>query len=388
MIVVFGAGGVVGRAVCAELARAGVAYAAVARHPVAGEATTRLADAFDAAALARALSGARAVINCAGPLRETAAPVLVASMAAGAHYLDAGGEQAVLHALYERHESTVRRAGLIAMPGAGVDCVVGDLASAWAAEHLTSSPERGAAAVRREPAARTGEDRPLDGATPAAVRSEPAARIGEDRPLDDVAVSYVLDDLALSPGGQRALFGTVGASALAWRRDRWERAGGGERRRVNAGADSGGERDAIGHAGGDAITVPRHVAAARVTTYASTTRSAAGAGALRLLARALPLLPRAAGDLLVPYADPDADYGRTRFAVVAQVRRGFDAAQVVVRGRDLCTTTARIAAWAAQRLVERGAGPLGMRAPGELFRAAPALRELAAVAGLTLAPGF
>jgi hypothetical protein len=125
-----------------------------------------------------------------------------------------------------------------------------------------------------------------------------------------------------------------------------------------------------------------------VTTYASTTRSAAAAGAMRLLARALPLLPRAAGGVLSAYADPGADYTRARFAIVVQVRRGFDGAHVVVRGRDLYATTARIAVWAARRLVERGPGPLGMRAPGELFHPAPALRELAAAAGLTLEPGF
>jgi hypothetical protein len=367
-IAVLGAGGRVGRLVCAELARARLEYTAVARRTPPGGAGVRIADVFDAPALQRVLAGARLVVNCAGPLRETAAPALVASMAAGAHYLDVGGEQSVLHALYERHESTVRRAGLIALPGAGLDCVLGDLASAWAAAHLVGLL--------------------VGGEGHAIVRSEPAPRLGEDRPLDEVAVTYVYDDLALSAGSQRALFGTVGEGALAWRRDRWERTGSGERRRVNAGAEAGGERDAIGHGGGDAITIPRHVAAARVSTYVSTTRNAASTGALRLLARTLPFLPRAAGDLLVPYADPDADYTRARFAVVAQVRRGFQSAQVVVCGRDLYATTARIAAWIAARLVERTAGPVGMRAPGELFHPAAALRALAAAADLTLEPGF
>jgi hypothetical protein len=335
MIAVVGASGRVGKLVCAALGQT----VEVAR--------------------------ARVVINCAGPLRETAAPTLVKAMAAGAHYVDVGGEQAVLHALYEQHESTVRRAGLIALPGAGVDCMIGDLAAAWAAEYLVDATSK-----------------------PEVMRAEPAARLGEDRPLDEVAVTYVYDDLALSPGSQRALFGSVGEGPLWWRRDRWERTGAGEKRRVNAGTASGGERDAIGHAGGDAITVPRHVAAARVSTYVSTTRNAASTGALRLLARALPLLPRAAAGVLVPYADPDADYTRTRFAIVAQVRRGFASAQVVIRGRDLYTTTARIAAWAATQLASRTAGPLGMRAPGELFHPAAALRALASVAELTLEPGF
>jgi hypothetical protein len=136
------------------------------------------------------------------------------------------------------------------------------------------------------------------------------------------------------------------------------------------------------------ITIPRHIAAGLVATYVSTTRRPAAATALRVLARALPLVPRAASALLAPYAPSDAEYGATRFAVVAQVRRGFSAAQLVVVGHDLYRTTAAIAAWCARRLVERSAGPIGMRAPGELFRAEPALRAIASTADLTIEPSF
>jgi hypothetical protein len=364
---VLGAAGVVGRRVCSELAAAGVEYSIATRRPQerGAAAAMHVADAFDAASLAAAFAGARVVINAAGPLRETAAPVLVAALAAGAHYVDVGGEQAVLHSLYERHESTVRRAGLIALPGAGLDCMIGDLAAAWAAAHLCGA----------------GVDGPV-------IRGEPADRLAEDRPLDEICVSYVFDDLVLSAGSQRALFGVVGGRAVVWRRDRWEPGRAGERRRVNAGAALGGERDAIGHAAGDAITIPRHVAANLVATYLSTTRGAASGLLMRLVAAALPLVPRAAKELLAPYAPPDADYARTQLAIVAQVRRGFSAAQITVRGADPYRVTAVTAAWAARKLVARGAGPVGMRAPGELFRAAPALRELAAAAGLTIEPSF
>ncbi|MDQ3369290.1 MAG: hypothetical protein M3680_28010, partial [Myxococcota bacterium] len=104
--------------------------------------------------------------------------------------------------------------------------------------------------------------------------------------------------------------------------------------------------------------------------------------------RALPLVPRAASQLLAPYAPPDTDYTRTQLAVIAQVRRGFSAAQIVVRGHDLYRTSAACTAWAARSLASRGVGPIGMRAPGELFRGAPALREIASHAGLTIEPSF
>ncbi|MGN6108168.1 MAG: saccharopine dehydrogenase NADP-binding domain-containing protein [Kofleriaceae bacterium] len=369
-IVVVGAGGVVGRRVVAELIGAGASVGTATRHPLALEGIPahrrHVADVFDAAALARAFAGARVVIHAAGPLRESASPVLIAALASGAHYVDVGGEQGVLHALYERHESTVRRSGLVAMPGAGLDCVIGDLAAAWAARHLVGEPE---------------PPGPV-------VRDEPIARLAEDRPLDEVAVSYVFDDLVLSAGAQRALFGAVGTRALVWYRDRWEAGRAGDHRRINAGPALGGERDAMAHVGGDAIAIPRHIATRFSGSYVSTTRRPGAAGAMRWLARALPLVPRAAAELLAPYAPPDADYGRTRFAVVAQVRRGFSAAQIVVRGVDPYRTTAVVCAWVARALASRGAGPIGMRAPAELFRAEPALTQIATSAGLEIEASF
>src|SRR5262249_25078386 len=132
-IAVFGATGVVGRRICGELVQAGAPIAIAGRRsdalaelasamPVARQ---HVAEAGDAGALARAFAGARVVVNAAGPLRDTAEPLLVAALAAGAHYVDVGGEQAVLEAVYEFHESAVRRARLVALPGAGLDCAIG-----------------------------------------------------------------------------------------------------------------------------------------------------------------------------------------------------------------------------------------------------------------------
>jgi hypothetical protein len=368
-IAVVGAGGAIGRRVAAALVAGGAHVIAVARRPQGRAGPTAIADARDADVLAGVLAGARVVVNAAAPLRDTAAPVLSAALASGAHYVDVGGEQAALRALYERHESAVRRAGLIAVPGAGLDGLVGDLAAGWAAAHLAGD---------------------LDAADPDAppVRAAPAARTAEGDPLDEVAVTYVLDDLAVTAGMQRAWLGTVGDPPLVWRRDRWEPARAGAVRRVAAGAALGGERVAIAHAGGDVIALPRHVAAALVATYASVARRPAATAALRLLARALPHVPRAARDVLVPYADPDADYERSRFAVIAQARRRFAAAQIAVHGVGLHRATALAAAWLARALAARGPGPLGLLAPGELLRPAAALRAIAAAAELALTPSF
>src|SRR5207237_9453703 len=184
----------------------------------------------------------------------------------------------------------------------------------------------------------------------------------------------------------RAVFDQLHDRGLAWRRDRWESvATGAERRRINAG---GGERDVVSFPGGAVITLPRHVAARSVQTFVSTTRSQLATTALRLLARAMPLVPRAATAALATYTPSDDEYARTKFAVVAQARRGFQAAQVVVSGVDLYRASAVIAAWVARHLAARAGGPTGMRAPSELFRPAAALRELASSGAIAIEPSF
>src|SRR5262249_34311174 len=154
--------------------------------------------------------------------------------------------------------SAARHTGRVALPGAGLDCAVGDLAAAWAAAELVGAADAG-----------SGEP----------VRSAAAVRLAEDYPLDDVAVSYVVSDLALSAGGQRSLFGALGSRALVWWHDRWEPGDGGAHR-VDAGAL--GVRDAFPYAGGDPIAIPFHVAARQVASYVSTTRNDRAAAALRI----------------------------------------------------------------------------------------------------------
>src|SRR5439155_5620293 len=115
-VVVYGATGLVGGRVCAELDAAGVAFAVAGRDRTA---LTKLASVVAAADVrvaeldAVSFEGARVAINCAGPHEA----VLVAALAARAHYIDLGGAQSFLHEMYERHESTARHAGVACVPG-------------------------------------------------------------------------------------------------------------------------------------------------------------------------------------------------------------------------------------------------------------------------------
>ena len=260
-------------------------------------------------------------------------------------------------------------------PARGVDCALGDLAAAWAAAHVCGAPT-----TRRADA----------------LRDRAAPRLAEDRPLDEVAVSYVFDDLVLSAGEparacSRAL-GTRAAScggAIAG-----SRAPAAERRRVNAGArDRRRARRRSSFPGGDVDhgAAPRRGARGR-------RRSCRRRAARRATTALRPARARAAARAEARDAScsrrtrrRDDEYARTRFAVVAQARRGFSArAGRRARARSRTRRPRSIAAWVARAARRaRARGPLGMRAPSELFRAEPALRELAGrSAGSSIEPSF
>jgi hypothetical protein len=323
-----------------------------------------------------AIAGARVVIGCAGPFAEVGEPVLAAAIAAGAHYLDIAGEQAFLLAMYERYESAARRAHVCAIPGMGFEVAPGDLAAACAAQALC------------------GVD---DGDEP--LRDERAPELAADDPLDEVTVTYVLDGFAPTPCGARSMRAALAGPGYVWRNERWDViAPAAERRRVNAGAELGGERDATSYPRGEVITVPRHVATARVQTFSSFERSGWLARATSILSPALPLISRVMpAGLAAAFAEPDAAdpearaaaaiAGRTRatFGVIAQARRRFEEKTVVVTGRDVHATTAAIVSWAALALAARDHGPCGVLAPAEVFTAQVGLEALALAARMRIA---
>ncbi|HWG66464.1 MAG TPA: saccharopine dehydrogenase NADP-binding domain-containing protein, partial [Rhodanobacteraceae bacterium] len=99
-IAVYGAYGHTGRFVLDELRRRGFTAVAcgrdVARLRELTAATgieTRVASVDDPATLDAAFADVVAVLHCAGPFLDTAAPVLDAALRARIHYLDVAAEQ-------------------------------------------------------------------------------------------------------------------------------------------------------------------------------------------------------------------------------------------------------------------------------------------------------
>jgi len=134
-VTVFGAYGHTGRFVVSELRKRGftpiLSGRDAAKLKAAGKAhpgsEVRVATVNDSASLDRAMSGAVAVINCAGPFIDTAGPVIDAVLRASIHYLDVAAEQAAVLAVFERFASAARDAGVVVAPAMGFYGGLGDL---------------------------------------------------------------------------------------------------------------------------------------------------------------------------------------------------------------------------------------------------------------------
>jgi short subunit dehydrogenase-like uncharacterized protein len=146
-LVIYGANGYTGALIARRAAAKGVAAVLAGRD---ARAVTALAEELglphrvfgldDAKAIAVALQGTGAVLNCAGPFSRTAAPLAGACMRARAHYLDITGEIEVLEALAGR-DGEARAAGVTLLPGAGFDVVPSDCLLAHVAGRLPSATQ-------------------------------------------------------------------------------------------------------------------------------------------------------------------------------------------------------------------------------------------------------
>lgn len=87
----------------------------------------RLASVDDPSSLDRALVGAAAVLNCAGPFAWTSAPVIEAALRAQIPYLDVAAEIEVVAATFEQYADRARQAGIVIVPAMAFYGGLGDL---------------------------------------------------------------------------------------------------------------------------------------------------------------------------------------------------------------------------------------------------------------------
>ena len=123
-VAVYGATGHTGRFVASELERRGVAVRRIARRAFAnsiaqndaGPRNWASASCDEPDALDRALDGADAVINCAGPFLDTAPAVIEAALRAGAHYFDIAAEQRSVRQSLATYNADAEDRGIVVLP--------------------------------------------------------------------------------------------------------------------------------------------------------------------------------------------------------------------------------------------------------------------------------
>ncbi|MFD9597646.1 saccharopine dehydrogenase family protein [Kitasatospora sp. NPDC059973] len=327
-VVVYGATGHTGRFMVAELRRRGFAPVLSGRNAAQLEALAaewpgtevRQATVDDPASLDRALAGAAAVVNCAGPFAVTGGPVVEAAIRAGIPYVDVAAEIEANAATFADHADAAREAGTPVVPAMAFYGGLGDLLV--------------------------------------------TAAMGEWTSADLVHVAYGLDSWHPTPGTREA--GRVSHERRAGRRVRF--ADGALRYHDDAPSEQQwtfpaplGARAVLGEfTMADVVTVPSHLAVPEVRTY---------------------MTVEAAGDLAGPDTPaPEAvdDLGRSdqSFVVDVLIESGGVGRRATARGRDIYAITAPLAVEAVERLLTGRSRTTGVASAGAMFDAADFLRAL------------
>ncbi len=279
----------------------------------------RVADARDAASLARGLRrDAIVVASLAGPFLELGLGPVQAAVAAGAHYLDTTGEQAVRQA---RPRSEVQ-AETVVLPAFGFDYVPGRPRCAPCGGEGRGPARRGRGRLfgqgRRDEPGDAANDRPRDGSEAGGLAGRPAGPV------------LVRRDDAHCP--------------LPVRRADGRRVG---RNRADHGATAHGRPER-------ALVHPR--------VRQSRRRPAVWAGSRRPFVRA--------ASRFGPSGPSEASRRKSRFTVVAEARGPGGTGRAVVEGTDVYGLTALLIVRGAEALLAGEARGTGVLAPAEAFDAA------------------
>lgn len=141
-LLIYGANGYTGRLIAEEALRKGITPLLAGRRP---EVLLPLAEQLgcesrvfpldDPTGLRDNLKGVSVVLHAAGPFTVTAKPMVDACLEEGAHYLDITGETDVFESLAAR-DAEAQAAGIMVMPGTGMDVVPSDGLALYLKEKL------------------------------------------------------------------------------------------------------------------------------------------------------------------------------------------------------------------------------------------------------------
>ncbi|MFD0277486.1 saccharopine dehydrogenase family protein [Kitasatospora sp. NPDC127111] len=281
----------------------------------------RPATVDDPASLDRALAGAAAVINCAGPFASTAAPLIEAALRAGIPYLDVAAELEANLDTFARFTERARAAGAVIVPAMAFFGGLGDLLTTAAMGDWTTADEAHIAYALNSwhPTAGTR----ASSAVSRARRGTRRLRYADGRLEHREDAPPTLEWAFPEPVGPRAV---VGEFTMA-----------------------------------DVVTVPTHLAIPDVTTYMTVEA-----------AREV-----VAPDTPTPAATDERGRSAQTFLVDVVVRSGGSERRAVATGRDIYAVTAPLVVEALDRVLTGRTRAVGVAAAGELFDAAGFLRALA-----------
>ncbi|MFE9029436.1 saccharopine dehydrogenase family protein [Streptomyces iakyrus] len=327
-VTVFGAYGHTGRFMVAELVERGFVPVLSGRDEVKLKALAasypglevRPAAVDDPDALDRALAGAAAVVNCAGPFATTAAPVIEAALRAGVPYVDVAAEIEANADTFAHFADRARAAGAVVVPAMAFFGGLGDLLATAAMADWPGADEAHVAYA-------LSGWQPTDGTRAAGAVSR-ERRGGARVVYRNGRLDYRRDETTTlqwpfpAPVGSRAV---IGEFTMA-----------------------------------DVVTIPSHLAVPDVRTY---------------------MTAEAARDVSAPGTPtPTAvdEHGRSAqtFLVDVVVRSGGAERRAVARGRDIYAVTAPLAVEAVHRILTGRTRAVGVVSAGEIFDAADFLRSL------------
>jgi hypothetical protein len=321
-VTVFGAYGHMGCFVVAELYRRGWAPILSGRDggklKAAGKAypgsEVRVATVDDTASLEAAISGSCAVINCAGPFLDTAAPLIEAAIRSRVHYLDVAAEQSAVLGVFERFRADTRIDDIVIAPAMGFYGGLGDLMA--------------------------------------------TAAMGESDGADEICIAVALDSWNPTRGTRLTGQRNPGRRFI-YSKNNLERADAPPGRRWNFPRPFG-ELEVVPLSLSETITISRHLRTPEIRVYMNQA----------------PLTDLRNPDTPAPTPSDTSGRSRQLFLVDVLVRRGSEERRVIARGRDIYAVTAPIVVEATERVVNGLSRKTGVLAAGEAFDARDFLNSL------------
>ncbi|SDM80339.1 trans-acting enoyl reductase family protein [Polaromonas sp. JS666] len=327
-VAVYGAYGHTGRFVVSELRRRG--WTPILSGRDAGKLQVfgtenpglelRPASVDEPASLDRALAGAAAVINCAGPFASTSAPLIEAAMRARIPYLDVAAEIEANIDTFNLFADRAREAGIVVVHAMAFYGGLGDLLA--------------------------------------------TAAMGDWTYADEISIAYGLDSWRPTPGtliagqvskqrrdGRRVVFadGKIAYTTEAAPATEW-----------TFPAPLGKQPVIAEFTMADTVTISRHIKAPRIHSYMT-------AVAVRDLTDPNPQ---------APVASDESGQSPQTFVLEVLARRGGEERRAIARGRDIYAFTAPLVVEAMARVVAGQVKGAGVFTAGEAFDARDFLASL------------